>query len=237
MAGADRHDLGLQPVRSADPAMGIATAILLEEFKPRNRLGATFHGLIQLNITNLAGVPSVVYGILGLTAFVAMFGLFNVPAQPGAAAFEARRAVLRPVLQRGGARDSRPGGRQRRSADQVHDGMRAYDIEMRPVEVNVIEGGAPYPDDPAVLDYTLFSDAEAGRIEKRAWYYFRLPFGRGVLTGALTLMLVILPIVIISSQERCARFPLRSATALEDSARLPGKSSGTSVCRRPCRGS
>ena len=46
--------------------VGIATAIYLEEFAPANRVTR----LIQLNISNLAGVPSVVYGLLGLAIFV-----------------------------------------------------------------------------------------------------------------------------------------------------------------------
>ena len=46
--------------------IGIATAIYLEEFAPRNKVTR----LIQLNISNLAGVPSVVYGLLGLAIFV-----------------------------------------------------------------------------------------------------------------------------------------------------------------------
>ena len=54
--------------------IGIGTAIFLEEFQPRNRWLRYFHGLVQLNINNLAGVPSIVYGILGVTAFVYMFG-------------------------------------------------------------------------------------------------------------------------------------------------------------------
>jgi phosphate transport system permease protein len=45
---------------------GIAAAVYLEEYAPRNR----FTSFIDLNIRNLAGVPSVVYGILGLTIFV-----------------------------------------------------------------------------------------------------------------------------------------------------------------------
>ena len=57
--------------------VGVGTAIFLEEFQPRNKLLRSFHALVQLNINNLAGVPSVVYGILGLTAFVYMFGVFN----------------------------------------------------------------------------------------------------------------------------------------------------------------
>ena len=46
--------------------VGIATAVYLEEFAPSNRITR----LIQLNISNLAGVPSVVYGLLGLAIFV-----------------------------------------------------------------------------------------------------------------------------------------------------------------------
>ena len=46
--------------------VGIATAVYLEEFAPKNRTTR----LVQLNISNLAGVPSVVYGLLGLAIFV-----------------------------------------------------------------------------------------------------------------------------------------------------------------------
>ncbi len=46
--------------------LGVGTAIYLEEYMPRNWLAR----LIQLNIANLAGVPSIVYGLLGLAIFV-----------------------------------------------------------------------------------------------------------------------------------------------------------------------
>jgi len=46
--------------------LGVATAIWLEEYAPRNG----WSRLIQTNIANLAAVPSVVYGILGLAVFV-----------------------------------------------------------------------------------------------------------------------------------------------------------------------
>ncbi len=46
--------------------IGIAAAIYLEEYGTRNRLGT----LIELNITNLAAVPSIIYGLLGLGLFV-----------------------------------------------------------------------------------------------------------------------------------------------------------------------
>lgn len=46
--------------------LGVGTAIWLEEYAPNNR----WTRLIETNIANLAGVPSVVYGILGLAVFV-----------------------------------------------------------------------------------------------------------------------------------------------------------------------
>jgi phosphate transport system permease protein len=49
--------------------IGIMTAIYLEEYSSDN----AFARFIDINIRNLAGVPSVVYGILGLTVFVALF--------------------------------------------------------------------------------------------------------------------------------------------------------------------
>jgi phosphate transport system permease protein len=49
---------------------GVGAAIYLEEYARKNR----WTGLVQLNISNLAGVPSIVYGILGLAVFVNLMG-------------------------------------------------------------------------------------------------------------------------------------------------------------------
>jgi phosphate transport system permease protein len=46
--------------------LGIAAAIYLEEYAPKNRLTA----IIEINIANLAGVPSIVYGLMALGLFV-----------------------------------------------------------------------------------------------------------------------------------------------------------------------
>ena len=46
--------------------VAIGTAIFLEEFAPKGRLT----NLLRLNLSNLAGVPSIIYGILGLAVFV-----------------------------------------------------------------------------------------------------------------------------------------------------------------------
>lgn len=104
--------------------VGVGTALYLEEFARKSRLTS----FIKLNISNLAGVPSIVYGILGLTAFARLFGL----------------------------------------ADADH-----------PI-------GIGSPD---------------------SLFHVQLPFGHGVLAGGLTLMLVVLPIVIVSSQEALRSVP------------------------------
>ncbi|QHT47170.1 phosphate ABC transporter permease PstA [Bacillus sp. SB49] len=49
--------------------IGVATAIYLEEYAPKNKMT----DFIRVNIQNLAGVPSIVFGLLGLTFFVYMF--------------------------------------------------------------------------------------------------------------------------------------------------------------------
>ncbi len=51
--------------------IGVAAAIYLEEFNTRK---TRFTDFVQLNISNLAGVPSIVYGLLGLAVFVRTFG-------------------------------------------------------------------------------------------------------------------------------------------------------------------
>jgi len=51
--------------------IGIATAVYLEEFAPRNRLT----DFIEVNINNLAAVPSIIFGLLGLAVFLNFFGL------------------------------------------------------------------------------------------------------------------------------------------------------------------
>lgn len=51
--------------------IGVASAIYLEEFAPKNRLTQ----IIEININNLAAVPSIVFGLLGLAVFLNFFGL------------------------------------------------------------------------------------------------------------------------------------------------------------------
>ena len=106
--------------------LGVGTAIYLEEFAKRTR----FTRIVQTNILNLAGVPSIVYGILGLTAFARMFGAFGTNMD----------------------------------------------------------------------DATSFGNEEG-------LFFLRLPFGSSVIAGGLTLMLVVLPVVIIATQEALRAIP------------------------------
>ena len=104
---------------------GVGAALYLEEYAQNSWL----RRLIQVNLSNLAGVPSIVYGILGLTVFVRMFGLFG--SQP------------------------------------------------KIVEVPLIFVNMQIP----------------------------LPFGRTVIAAALTLSLLILPVVIVAAQEALRAVP------------------------------
>ena len=66
--------LGIMIIVFAVP-IGVCTAIYLEEYADRNRW---YNRLLELNIQNLAAVPSIVYGILGLAFIVRGIGLGRV---------------------------------------------------------------------------------------------------------------------------------------------------------------
>ncbi|SLM30764.1 high-affinity phosphate transport protein (ABC superfamily, membrane) [Desulfamplus magnetovallimortis] len=51
--------------------IGVASALYLEEFAPKNR----WTDIIEVNINNLAAVPSIVFGLLGLAVFLNFFGM------------------------------------------------------------------------------------------------------------------------------------------------------------------
>jgi len=51
--------------------VGVAAAIYLEEYSKKNWIS----GILEINISNLAGVPSIIYGLLGLEVFVRIMGL------------------------------------------------------------------------------------------------------------------------------------------------------------------
>jgi len=121
--------------------LGVGAAIYLEEYAPKGPLT----NFIQVNISNLAGVPSIVYGILGLAVFVRFFELIRPDTW---------------LVNLLGLND-RVGGR----------------------------GG---------IELFLFG------IEKLR---IILPFERSLLAGALTMTMLILPVVIIASREAIRAVP------------------------------
>ncbi len=195
--------------------IGVATAIFLHEYKPSNKWLRGFHQFIQLNISNLSGVPSVVYGIIGLTAFANMFAMFGSPQQPSweigiryFMQYEAEGTEEHPKT--GEPREVwllLPLANAKSSDPVLETGMAAKTSRGKAVELNIIGPNEPLPDDEELLQRTLRSDAEGGRVSKTSWYFLRMPFGRSVLAAALTLMLVILPILIIASQEALTAVP------------------------------
>ncbi|MCA9037228.1 MAG: phosphate ABC transporter permease PstA [Planctomycetaceae bacterium] len=57
--------------------IGVGSAVYLEEYSSDNFINR----VIKVNLSNLAGVPSIVYGMLGLTVFVRMFDAYGGPGQ------------------------------------------------------------------------------------------------------------------------------------------------------------
>ncbi|MAC75036.1 MAG: phosphate ABC transporter permease [Phycisphaerae bacterium] len=199
--------------------VGVATALYLEEFAARNR----FTDLLRLNISNLAGVPSIVYGILGLTLFVRMFGIagtaqdpaFEIGGETFAMYYDVTGEPLRvPVEDRSVTPKLETGtiAYLQRVLDGP-DGELIFTDEWEPIPLTIV---ADAPDAPMVSGVIPASEADLPvdyEIEK-PWYYVQFPFGQTVLAGGLTLMLVVLPIVIISSQEAIRSVPrsLRSGS-------------------------
>lgn len=196
--------------------IGIGSAVFLEEFRPRNPWLQRIHGFVQLNISNLAGVPSIVYGLLGLTIFVYMFQVFGrleTNKVSGVDFFGVRRyyqllsldgsnTVLVPVTD------------PTVSTFKVTEPLSGFDSNEQPIQIQVWSRGEPRPEDPEVLARTVRANSKGGLLELKSWYYFRLPFGASFLAAGLTLALVILPIIVISSQEALRAVPpsLREAS-------------------------
>jgi len=124
--------------------MGICTALYLEEYAKKSRL----QSIIQLNISNLAGVPSIVYGLLALAVFVRFLGF--------------------------------------RSGEQPL----TFSIDWSSMQI-------VSPGNPDSL------------------WFIQVPFGPGVLSGGLTLALVVLPIMITASQEALRAVPKSLRQAAE----------------------
>jgi len=179
--------------------LGVGTAIFLEEYKPRSRVVRKLHAFVQLNIANLAGVPSIVYGIIGLTVFVQAFDLFGNANEPR---FEIGSVWYDQFIDESGQYLSVSIDGRSAPPAELRDGMAATDDFGHPVAIRVVSRDESTGETGQVL-----AGSEPFRFVEKSWYYLQLPFGRGVLAGGLTLMLVILPIVIISSQEALRAVP------------------------------
>ena len=196
--------------------IGIGSALFLEEFRPQHPVLKWIHGFVQLNISNLAGVPSIVYGLLGLTVFVYMFQVFGkletnhvsgvdfwgIRRYYQIISLDSSSTVLVPVTDTS------------ESTFQITEPIKGFNAQERPIQIEVWKRGEPRPTDPEVLSRTVRMNARGGLLELKAWYYFRLPFGPSFLAAGLTLALVILPIIVIASQEALRAVPpsLREAS-------------------------
>lgn len=204
--------------------LGVGTAVFLEEYKPRHRLMRRFHGFVQLNIANLAGVPSIVYGILGLTVFANMFGLFGSALTPhyewGVRFYDEVVDESGEYLRARVANRAAPQTPIVSGLTMLNDDDEPVTLRVLPVDAidglheQVAQRTAGVEDEAQIaairaelLAGVVAEDVYVARTDKKSWWYVRLPFGRGVLAGGLTLMLVVLPVVIISSQEALRAVP------------------------------
>lgn len=195
--------------------IGIGTAIFLEDFRPKNKYLKTIHGFIQLNISNLAGVPSIVYGILGVTAFVYMFSLFPVKTVDSRPEYEFGANYVYQLETAGGQICTFTPDDTRDTFFEISEPTEVVGDEgpfMLQV-VDSLEGLSAEERYQAVVRGSVNSKASLIDSE-HAWYYISLPFGKSFLSAGLTLGLVVLPIIIIASQEAIRAVPnsLREAS-------------------------
>jgi len=187
--------------------IGIGTAIFLEEFQPRNKILRWFHGLVQLNISNLAGVPSIVYGILGLTTFVYLFNLMPsiqvnkpIPWEVGGNHFYQTKTLGKTYVKF-------PAGDRTENSIKLTENETCIDGNGNTFELKLVDKRSDAPKDPELKKTYALRGRSASRLTERSPWYFHLPLGKSLLSAALTLALVILPIVIISSQEAIRAVP------------------------------
>lgn len=212
--------------------LGVATAIFLEEYRPKGPFSKRAHGFIELNIRNLAGVPSIVYGIIGLTMFARMFNEQSNASDPFFAVgvsyvFQYQDAAGDyvdvtgekddpPVFTAGQAFTDFNGTEVRvlefAAFDELQTEIRRAkgDITWAETDEEKAAAQAAYAEKldtgRGVIPAYTAEDAGLPQPIRKPWY-LQAPFGRSVLAGGLTLMLVILPIVIIASQEALRAIP------------------------------
>ena len=107
--------------------LGVGAAIFLEEFAPKN---TRWVDLIEVNVNNLAAVPSIVFGLLGLAVFLNLFGLpRSAPLVGGLTLALMTLPIIvvatRAALRGGAALDPRGRARHRRLQDPDRRASRA----------------------------------------------------------------------------------------------------------------
>ena len=188
--------------------IGIGTAIFLEEFQPRSKFLRALHWLVQLNINNLAGVPSIVYGILGVTAFVYMFSYFPSITPNDPPKYEIGADYRYQMKTLGGDFVNFPCADENDKTFRIQEPLEAINSEGETFTLNVVQSRSEAPkNDPVLLDQTVVKGKRPSIYAKKSFFYFHLPFGKTILSAGLTLGLVILPIVIIASQEALRAVP------------------------------
>jgi phosphate transport system permease protein len=188
--------------------IGIGTAIFLEEFQPTGKFLRALHWLVQLNINNLAGVPSIVYGILGVTTFVYMFSCFPLitPNDPPSREIGAVYRYQMKTL--GGDFVNFPCLDKNDDSFRITEPLEAVNSKGKTFTVNLVDSRSAAPkNDPVLLNQTIVKGKRPSRYAVKSFFYLHLPFGKTVLSAGLTLGLVILPIVIIASQEALRAVP------------------------------
>jgi phosphate transport system permease protein len=185
----------------------------MEDFKPKNAVLRFVHSVIQLNINNLAGVPSIVYGILGVTAFVYMFSLFPPAKANEPAKYEFGTNYYYQVNTLGGKIVQIPCTDKYQTTIQINEPIEATGSNGK-FELQVVQSRVGLSDAQKAVSVKQGKKASIVTSE-HYWFYFSLPFGKGFLAAGLTLGLVVLPIIIISSQEAIRAVPdsLREASA------------------------
>ncbi len=186
--------------------LGIGTALWLEEYQPRQKLFKRFHQLIQVNIANLAGVPSIVYGILGVTAFVYMFGFFGKIQTDRAAEIEYGINYYYQIKTLAGEFVKFPCVDKSQVQYTIKEPIEFVDATGAKRTLNVVERGKK-PADESQWGSTVYAGQKASITSEKRFYYFHMPFHKSVLSAGLTLALVILPIVIVASQESLRAVP------------------------------
>ncbi|MEQ1903061.1 MAG: PstA family ABC transporter permease [Pirellulaceae bacterium] len=186
--------------------IGIGTALWLEEYQPRKKLYKRFHQLVQVNIANLAGVPSIVYGILGVTAFVYMFGLFGKIQTDRPPEIEFGIDYFYQVKTLAGDFVKIPCTDKSQTQFTIAEPIDFIDANGVSGTLSVVERGKK-PADESIWSSTVYAGQKASITSQKKPYYFHFPLHKSVLAAGLTLALVILPIVIVASQESLRAVP------------------------------